>query len=172
MERGGLSLLDETLLGLAASGRSGEEIERKTGIPAEQAVAHVKGLMRRRDVWSDVEQRQLLLHELNGLKDSLGDAALRLKDPESARLLLKTLELIGRRLDSQKVQLDDQVLRLSEYQQGVLLRAMDSALNFAKRELAERYPQISGDELDGLVAEGLVKAKLELQEESDAQASF
>ncbi len=162
----GLSLLDETLISLAASGRSGEEIERRTGIPAEQAVAHVKGLMRRRDVWSDVEQRQLLLYELNGLKDSLGDAALRLKDPESARLLLKTLELIGKRLDSQKAQLDDQVLRLSEYQQGVLLRAMDAALGFAKRELAERYPEVSSDDLDALVAEGLFLAKAELVAES------
>ncbi len=51
---------------------------------------------------------------------------LRLKDPESARLLLKTLELIGRRLDSQKSSLDAEVLRLSAYQQGVLLRAMDA----------------------------------------------
>jgi hypothetical protein len=168
VERGnGLSLLDETLISLAASGRSGEEIERKTGIPAEQAVAHVKGLMRRRDVWSDVEQRQLLLYELNGLKDSLGDAALRLKDPESARLLLKTLELIGKRLDSQKSQLDVEVLRLSEYQQGVLLRAMDVALNFAKRELLERYPEVGAAELDGLVAEGLFLAKSELVAESD-----
>lgn len=162
----GLSLLDETLISLAASGRSGEEMERRTGIPAEQAVAHVKGLMRRRDVWSDVEQRQLLLYELNGLKDSLGDAALRLKDPESARLLLKTLELIGRRLDSQKSQLDAEVLRLSEYQQGVLLRAMDAALGFAKRELAERYPEVSGEELDALVAEGLFLAKDVLVAES------
>lgn len=163
----GLSLLDETLISLAASGRSGEEIERRTGIPAEQAVAHVKGLMRRRDVWSDVEQRQLLLYELNGLKDSLGDAALRLKDPESARLLLKTLELIGKRLDSQKSQLDVEVLRLSEYQQGVLLRAMDLALNFAKRELLERYPGVEAGDLDALVAEGLFLAKSELVAESD-----
>lgn len=163
----GLSLLDETLISLAASGRSGEEIERRTGIPAEQAVAHVKGLMRRRDVWSDVEQRQLLLYELNGLKDSLGDAALRLKDPESARLLLKTLELIGKRLDSQKSQLDVEVLRLSEYQQGVLLRAMDLALNFAKRELLERYPEVEAGDLDALVAEGLFLAKSELVAESD-----
>jgi hypothetical protein len=162
----GLSLLDETLISLAASGRSGEEIERRTGIPAEQAVAHVKGLMRRRDVWSDVEQRQLLLYELNGLKDSLSDAALRLKDPESARLLLKTLELIGKRLDSQRAQLDVEVLRLSEYQQGVLLRAMDAALKFAKGELAERYPDVAVGELDALVAEGLFLAKDVLAAES------
>lgn len=155
----GVSLLDETLISLAASGCSGEEMELRTGIPAERAVAHVKDLMRRRDVWSEVEQRQLLLFELMGLKDSLRDSATRLGDLDSARLLLKTLEVIGRRLDVQQSGLDADVLRLSEFQQGVLLRAMDAALSFAKSELAERFPAVPREELDALVAEGLVRAK-------------
>ena len=162
-----VSLLDETLIHLAASGVSGEEMERRTGVPAARAIDHVKTLMRRRDVWSEVEQRQLLLLELNELKDSLREAALNLKDPDAARLLLKTLEIIGRRLDSQKVQLDEQVLRLSEFQQSLLLRAMDAALKFAKQELKERFPEVSVDDLDSLVAEGLVQAKGVLSAESD-----
>jgi hypothetical protein len=163
-----LNLLDESLIRLAASGKSGQELERSTGIPAAQAVQHVKDLMNRRDVWTEVEQRQLLLYQLNELKDSLTEAAFQLKDPESARLLLKTLELIGKRLDSQKTQLDDQVLKLSQYQQGVLLRAMDAALTFAKKQLQEQYPTINPQELDALVAEGLMKAKSELQEETQS----
>jgi hypothetical protein len=43
---------------------------------------------------------------------------------------------------------------------------MDAALNFAKRELAERYPEVSSDDLDALVAEGLFLAKAELVAES------
>ena len=165
-----LNLLDESLIRLAASGKSGEELERSTGIPAAQAVQHVKNLMARRDVWSEVEQRQLLLYQLNELKDSLTEAAFQLKDPESARLLLKTLELIGKRLDSQKTQLDEQVLRLSQYQQTVLLRAMDAALTFAKKQLQEQYPDVDQDQLDALVAEGLLRAKSELQEETQDYA--
>ena len=161
-----LSLLDETLIKLAASGKSGEEIERKTGIPAIEAVAHVKRLMSRRDVWTEVEQRQLLLYQLNELKDSLTQNALQLQDPDSARLLLKTLELIGKRLDSQKAVLEQEVLRLSEYQQGVLLRAMDAALNFAKKELHSKYPDVDKDELDALVGEGLALAKNSLQKDT------
>jgi len=163
-----LNLLDESLIRLAASGKSGQELERSTGIPAAQAVQHVKDLMARRDVWTEVEQRQLLLYQLNELKDSLTEAAFQLKDPESARLLLKTLELIGKRLDSQKTQLDDQVLKLSQYQQGVLLRAMDAALTFAKKSLQEQYPDVDSTTLDALVAEGLMKAKSELQEETQS----
>lgn len=160
-----ISLLDEALLRAAASGKSGEEIALLTGIPAAQAVVHVKDILQRRDIWSEVEQRQLLLQQLHELKDSLAESALRLHDPEAARLLLKTLELIGRRLDAQKVGLDADVLRLTEFQQGVLLRAMDSALGFAKRELAERYPMVDGAELDELVAEGLLRAKAELSDD-------
>lgn len=166
MPRSEVSLLDETLLRAAAAGKSGEEIERLTGIPAAQAVVHVKNLLARRDVWTDVEQRQLLVHELNVLKDSLLRNAVELQDPTSARLLLQTLQELGRRLDAQKSTLDADVLRLSEYQQGVMLRAMDAALGFAKRELRDKYPSVSVDELDALVGEGLLRAKAELLAES------
>jgi len=158
--------LDEALLRAAASGKSGEEIERLTGVPAAQAVVHVKNLLARRDVWSEVEQRQLLVHELNVLKDSLMQNAVDFKDLESASLLLKTLQELGRRLEAQRVSLDADVLRLSEYQQGVMLRAMDAALDFAKRELRDRYPDVVVSELDELVGEGLLRAKAELLAES------
>jgi hypothetical protein len=167
-----LSLLDETLIRLAASGKSGEDIERKTGIPAIEAVAHVKKLMSRRDVWTEVEQRQLLLYQLNELKDSLTQNALQLQDPDSARLLLKTLELIGKRLDSQKTVLDQEVLKLSLYQQSVLLRAMDAALDFAKKELNVRYPEVDRDELDALVGEGLALAKESLNKDTEKDAKL
>ncbi len=160
-------MLDEALLRAAASGKSGEEIERLTGVPAAQAVVHVKNLLARRDVWSEVEQRQLLVHELNVLKDSLMQNAVDFKDLESASLLLKTLQELGRRLEAQRVSLDADVLRLSEYQQGVMLRAMDAALDFAKRELRDRYPDVVVSELDELVGEGLLRAKAELLAESD-----
>ena len=160
-----VSLLDETLIRAAAAGKSGEEMEQLTGIPAAQAVLHVKTLLGRRDIWSEVEKRQLLLHELNDLKDSLTDRALQLQDDDSARLLLKVLQEIGRRLDAERTKLDIDVVKLTEYQERVLLRAMDSALNFAKKELAERYPEVGRDELDELVGEGLLKAKYEIEKE-------
>lgn len=160
-----ISLLDDTLIHLAASGASGEEMEMKTGIPAPQAIDHVKQLMKKRDIWTEFEQRQLLLLELNELKDSLRANAVQMQDPDSARLLLKTLELIGKRLDSESTKINEEVLRLSEFQQKILLRAMDAALNFAKSQLAQKYPEVSRQELDELVAEGLQLAKAELEKE-------
>lgn len=162
-----VSLLDETLIKAAAQGKSGEEMEQLTGVPAAQAVLHIKQLLARRDIWSEVERRQLLLHELNELKQSLGDAALTMRDQDSARLLLKVLQEIGNRLDSERTKLDLDVVKLSEYQQRVLLRAMDSALTFAKVQLAERYPLVPHDELEELVAEGLIRAKGELEKERE-----
>lgn len=167
MSRSEVSLLDETLIRAAASGKSGEEMEQLTGIPAAQAVVHVKQLLNRRDIWSEVEKRQLLLFELNELKESLTQNAVDFRDNESAKLLLKVLQEVGKRLDSERSKLDLDVIKLSEYQEKVLLRAMDSALNFAKGELSERYPQVRKEELDELVVEGLVRAKYELEKERD-----
>ncbi len=62
MPKSEISLLDETLIRAAASGKSGEEMEALTGIPAAQAILHVKQLLSRRDIWSEVERRQLLFH--------------------------------------------------------------------------------------------------------------
>jgi hypothetical protein len=167
MSQNQISLLDETLIRAAASNKSGEEMEQLTGIPAAQAVMHVKQLLSRRDIWSEIERRQLLLYELNELKESLSNRALQMQDEESARLLLKVLQEIGRRLDQESTKLEADVMKLNEYQERVLLRAMDAALNFAKKELLERYPEVPRTELDELVVEGLVKAKYEIEKERD-----
>ena len=169
----GTTILDDILLKAAADGRSPQEMERISGIPAAQAVQHVKALLDSRDVWTEHQQRQLLLSELHQLKDSLRDQALKAKDLDSARLLLKSLEVIGKRLDAQQQTLDENVIKLSTYQQTVLMRAMDSALTFAKNELAERYPDISRTELEALVADGLVRAKYEImEEEAEAETNL
>ncbi len=167
MSKNEVSLLDETLIRAAAANKSGDEMEALTGIPAAQAVLHVKTLLSRRDIWSEVERRQLLLHELHELKDTLGTQALEFRDQDSARLLLKVLQEIGKRLDSERTKLDMDIIRLNEYQQKVLLKAMDAALNFAKGELGARYPEVPKEELDELVIEGLVRAKYELEQERE-----
>lgn len=167
MSQNAVSLLDETLIKAAASGKSGDEMEQLTGIPAAQAVLHVKQLLSSRDIWSEIERRQLLLFELNELKDSLSQRAIEMRDEDSARLLLKVLQEIGRRLDSERERLDVDIIKLSEYQQRIMLRAMDAALNFAKGELKVRYPEVDKDELDELIMEGLVRAKGELEAETE-----
>lgn len=160
-----LSVIDEVLLRAAAGGKSGDEIEQATGIPAAQALEKVKQILSSRDVWTEMEQRQLLLAELHELKDSLRTQAIDGQDPEAARVLLRTLETIGKRLDSQQTVLDENMLKLTHFQQKILLRAMDAALSFAKKELAERYPQMPSHELEDLIADGLQRAKFELMEE-------
>lgn len=160
-----VSVIDDILLKAAAGGKSGDEIEEITGIPAAQALNKVKELLASRDVWNEMEQRQLLLAELHELKESLRTQAIDGGDPDAARTLLRTLEVIGKRLDTQQLVLDENLLKLTMFQQRILLRAMDAALNFAKKELRERYPEVSLSELDGLVAEGLQLAKYELEDE-------
>jgi hypothetical protein len=163
----GASVLDDLLIKAAAGGKSGTEMERATGIPAAQAVVHVKQLLASRNIWTEHEQRQLLLAELNQLKDVLTENALKSGDLDTQRLLLKALETIGKRLDAQQQDVDANTLKLTQFQEKILLRAMDAALSFAKSELQERYPQITRGELEEIVAQGLLHAKDEIVEESE-----
>jgi hypothetical protein len=43
---------------------------------------------------------------------------------------------------------------------------MDAALDFAKKQLHEHYPEVDRDELDALVGEGLALAKDSLQKDT------
>jgi len=160
-----VALLDDMLLQAAADGRSGEEIERLTGVPAAQAVMHIKQLLASRDVWTEFERRQLLLRELNELKDSLRSMALDAGDVDHARLMLKTLETIGRRLDAEQKQIDVDAIKVTEHQARVMGRAFEIALEYMKKELAFRYPEVLPAELDSLASAGLVKAKYDLAAE-------
>lgn len=160
-----IAALDEILLRLAANGSSADEIERETGIPAAQAVMHIKKILQSRDIWTDFERRQLLLRELNELKESMRQNALEMKDPQSARLLLQTLQTIAQRLDSEQKQLDVDILKVTEHQAKVMGRAFDIALNHVKQEVLKKYPEISKADLDSLAQEGLIKAKYELAAE-------
>lgn len=161
-----VALLDEILLQAASGGKSGEEIERITGIPAAQAVMHIKRILASRDIWNEFERRQLLLRELNELKDSLRQGALDAKDPASSRLLLMTLQEIASRLDSEKNKLDVDIVKITDHQAKVMGRAFDVALNYMKDALATKYPQVLKSELDSLAQEGLLQAKNELAADS------
>lgn len=160
-----VNVLDEILLRLAASGASGQEMERQAGVPAAQAIMHVKRMLESRDVWTELERRQLLLYELNELKDSLKQNALDVKDPQHARLLLQTLTAIAQRLDSEKNKLDVDVLKVTEHQAKAMGRAFDIALDHVKLSLLTKYPEVSKSELDRLAQDGLIKAKYDLAAE-------
>jgi pantothenate synthetase len=123
-----VAALDEILLRLAANGASADEIERQTGIPAAQAVMHIKKILQSRDIWTEFERRQLLLRELNELKESMRQNALEMKDPQSARLLLQTLQTIAQRLDSEQKQLDVDIVKVTEHQAKVMGRATESSI--------------------------------------------
>jgi phage terminase Nu1 subunit (DNA packaging protein) len=126
---------------------------------------HIKKILQSRDIWTDFERRQLLLRELNELKESMRQNALEMKDPQSARLLLQTLQTIAQRLDSEQKQLDVDIIKVTEHQAKVMGRAFDIALNHMKNELQKLYPEVSRQELDSMAQEGLIKAKYDLAAE-------
>lgn len=73
MASSALSLRDNMLLQAAADGLSGEEMEARYGIPAAEAVLRVREILKSRDIWSELEQEQLLLADLQKLKQKIMD---------------------------------------------------------------------------------------------------
>ena len=67
----GLSLLDKHYLDRAAQGWSPTEIAKDTGTEPEHVYARVSELLKSRTVWSEIQQRQLLMHSIFALKERL-----------------------------------------------------------------------------------------------------
>src|SRR5690625_2580602 len=88
---------DKQLLDLAASNATPNEMEAATGIPAAQAVSRVKALLQSRDIWSELERRQLLLHDLYNLKNKLVD------ESDNDVVTLQAIRLLSERSEERRV---------------------------------------------------------------------
>lgn len=111
----GLSLQDRRLIDLAANGASPEEIENSLGIPAAEAVVRVREILRSRDVWDEVERRQLLLHSAHKLKAKI-EEGLDLDSPDHVRTYLATLKMVGEMLDKSGRLTDEELERVTRAQ--------------------------------------------------------
>lgn len=160
-----LSLRDEKILGLAANGKSLEEIATETGLSPERAGVRIKEIIKSRDIWDDMEREKLLMHSLYDLKARLeknfdalvGDSKLL----ESYR---KTLELLGSRLDSRSELNARDIERVTEAQGKRMMAIVEAGYYRARAALAQAYPQVDLKELDSTFTLGMEEAAAELED--------
>lgn len=152
----GLTRRDQVLLDLAADGMSGEEMGARLNLPAAQCVLRVQEILRDKDMWSDIERRQLLLHDLYRLKSALQkqveDTGL---DPKDVGNLLKTLSTMATILDNASKITSDQLTQLSSLQAKILFQLVVASFGRAKKLLAEEYPDVDILRIDDAFEEGL-----------------
>lgn len=142
-----LTLRDKRLLDGAANNMSGEELAQISGMPAAQAIARVRELLKSRDVFDGIEKKKLVLHSVYKLKARIEeyDATVDINNPKAAEAYLKVLESISNMLDKQG--------RISEEE-------MEAAARAQARALAE------------IITKGYMKARAWLQEEYGGLVKF
>lgn len=152
-----LTLQDRRLLDLASNGLSPEEIENTTGVPGAEVVGRVRGILRSRDIWTDLERRQLLLHAAHKLKDKV-EAFLQADDPKSVQAYLSTLKMVSDMLDKQGAISDDEIERVTRAQAAKMILLIEAGYGHARNLLSEEYPNVDVALLDEAFKQGLREA--------------
>lgn len=143
-------LQSRLLVQAAASGKTAQEMETLYGIPAAQCLDHIRTVLSQRDVWSELEQEQLLLFEWQRLKDMLWDRAQNPDDPISTTQLINVLKEVGRIVESRKDANERQLEKVAQLQAVKVMQFMTAAFEAATLELADKYPDVSPEELSQL----------------------
>jgi len=154
----GLSLIDNALLKAAADGLSPQEMGSELGISAAKAVVRVKEILASRDVWSEIEQRQLLMVDLYKLKTVLSAG---IGDTKVAAEYIKTINAIDKIMDKQGKITADELSTITRVQAQALLGLVQAAFGRAEELLLDRYPQVPILEIQEAFQLGLREQALE-----------
>lgn len=150
-----LSKRDTKLLELAANGASPEEMEAATNIPAAQCYMQVKTVLARRDVWTEIERKQLLLNDLYTLKAQIQTQNLTYIDEKQAGALIKTLKAIGEILERQGALSESEINQITEANARAMIRLISAAFERAKELLRTEYPDVDIREIEAAFNAGL-----------------
>lgn len=153
------SLLDDQLLELAANGKSADEMENATGVPAAEALARVKKILRDQDAFTLLERRRLLLHSAYSLKEKM-EKDLDMANPLEVNNYLRILKNVGDQLDKQSALTAEELDKVTKIQAMKLLQLLTLAFDHAKVLLASSSPHADVTEIDVALREGLRVAAL------------
>lgn len=148
---------DMAMLEEARKGKSMQEIGDYLGLPAAQVTLRVKEILSSRDVFTEIEQRQLYLMDLADLKNKLMDQMKSYADKDNATTALKTIKLMDEILDKQGKISDDQLMKVTSAQAGAMVRFITGAFQYAREVIAEQYPDADLKQIEAAFNEGLKK---------------
>lgn len=155
-----LSKMDETLLDLAGLGMSAQEMSARTGLPAAKALLRVKEILRERDVYTEIEQRALLMKDLFDLKRKVkeqNDDVDWVTDKQ-AIALSKVIRDIDDLLEKQGKVNDELLAKVSMAQAAQMLRLLDAGMKRAKQILVAQHPELDMQEIQAAFQVGLQEA--------------
>ena len=154
------SLLDRKLLEAASNGASAVEMEEQFGIPAAQAMLRVKELLENgRNVFDEIEQRQLLVLSLKRMKQQIESAGVDDQNPKAIEAYTKSILAIDR-ISTKQTQITEAELNtVTQAQARALLGLVETAYARARKLLADEYGKfIDLDMIDAAFQDGLREA--------------
>lgn len=141
---GELAMDDRRLLTLAQAGASPAEMSEELGLPAETCLARVRSMLKRNDVWTNLERQQMLIADMydlktrafNFLEKCFESDEIAARHIEAVNSVLKQL---GDRLDKVKEYNDEEEARVTKQQTRLILDLVEDAWERVRIHIANAY---------------------------------
>lgn len=141
---GELAMDDRRLLTLAQAGASPSEMSEELGLPAETCLARVRSLLKRNDVWTNLERQQMLIADMydlktrafNFLEKCFESDEIAARHIEAVNSVLKQL---GDRLDKVKEYNDEEEARVTKQQTRLILDLVEDAWERVRVHISNAY---------------------------------
>lgn len=141
---GELAMDDRRLLTLAQAGASPAEMSEELGLPAETCLARVRSMLKRNDVWTNLERQQMLIADMydlktrafNFLEKCFESDEIAARHIEAVNSVLKQL---GDRLDKVKEYNDEEEARVTKQQTRLILDLVEDAWERVRTHIAQAY---------------------------------
>ena len=146
---------DKKLLDAAADGLSGEEMAERMGISAAECLVQVKRILKSRDVWTEAERRQLMMHDLYRLKNQLQKQTENYVDDKSAGALIKTVKALSEIMEKMSTLTEEEMARVSQAHARTMVMLIVDGFSTAKRYLELEFPDVPVREVEKRLHEGL-----------------
>lgn len=141
---GELAMDDRRLLTLAQAGASPAEMSEELGLPAETCLARVRSMLKRNDVWTNLERQQMLIADMydlktrafNFLEKCFESDEIAARHIEAVNSVLKQL---GDRLDRVKEYNDEEEARVTKQQTRLILDLVEDAWERVRIHISNAY---------------------------------
>lgn len=141
---GELAMDDRRLLTLAQAGASPAEMSEELGLPAETCLARVRAMLKRNDVWTNLERQQMLIADMydlktrafNFLEKCFESDEIAARHIEAVNSVLKQL---GNRLDKVKEYNDEEEARVTKQQTRLILDLVEDAWERVRLHISNAY---------------------------------
>lgn len=141
---GELAMDDRRLLTLAQAGASPAEISEEVGLSPEVCLARVRALLKRNDVWTNLERQQMLIADMYDLKTRAFNFLEKCfeSDEVAARhieAVNSVLKQLGDRLDKVKEYNDEEEARVTKQQTRLILDLVEDAWERVRTRIVAAY---------------------------------